>query len=198
MLRKPNVWEQQTWWEQDASEPSCQPTITVSLLLDALNGVHSCETDRTLCVSARKRARLCERVKRKEKKDKKKPGQMQPNCSCGLGEWMSPVVIHSILLDLWIVSKSCYLAHDAPGWSCSNQICLLLPVRRQENPQETPSSIGGSFYRGGGSIAIYVRSLRLCRTDPWLWYSVCRNPVVCVALPQIETADFNGRKMAIR
>lgn len=32
-----------------------QPTITVSVLLDALTGLHFCETDRTLCVSAKKK-----------------------------------------------------------------------------------------------------------------------------------------------
>lgn len=121
---------------------ACQPIIAASLLLDALSGVHSCETDRTVCVSVRENEIECVNVL---KGRGKKTGQMQPNCSRGLGEWMPPALIHSILLDLWIVSKSCYVAHDAPGSSCTNQICLLLPVRRQENPQETQSSIGGSF-----------------------------------------------------
>lgn len=57
------------------------------------------------------------------------------------------------------VCKSCYLEHDAPGSTRSHQICLPLPVGREENPQETPALIGCMKHRSRGSTAMYVRSL---------------------------------------
>lgn len=118
------------------------------------------------------------------------------DCSRGQELWMLAVVIHSLLLSLWIVWMSCYLLHDAPGSTCSNQICLLLPVRRRENPEEIPSSIGCLKHHGGGSTAMYVRSLwhRLHIHDCSL-LCVCRNLIVCVVRSQNRNTNFfNGSK----
>lgn len=130
--------------------PSHHLTVTVLLLLGSLISIIFSETDRHLWMCLCERDTECECATNRTK---------HTDCSRGQELWMLAVLIHSLLLSLWIVWMSCYLLHDAPGSTCSNQICLLLPVRRRENPEEIPSSIGCLKHHGGGSTAMYVRSL---------------------------------------
>lgn len=63
------------------------------------------------------------------------------------------------LLNLWILCKSCYLVHDAPGTPCSDQISRPLPVWWQENPPG--NSIPDWMHETSQQeeLAMYVRSL---------------------------------------
>lgn len=108
--------------------PSHHLTITVSVQLGTLISIILRLTGNFV---SRETAWMCE-----------KHNQTVPVGRREMNALKEAVVIHSFSINLWIVCKSCYLVHDAPGSTCSNQICLPFPVRRKENPNETPSPIG--------------------------------------------------------